>query len=118
MSDGTTLNAKLAALMPIEGTSEGMPPIRTITARPETPPEDGTEYSFVVTPAGGDTAGYTVGITQTLSNEKGAPLSGSVSAEDGALYMNVFSFNGFEEDGGEQYPIKTAAVNVFVGTTQ
>lgn len=104
--------------MPIEGVSEGRPPIKTINARPETPPEDGTEYSFVVTPAGGDMAGYTLGITNTLSNEKGAPLSGSVSAESGSLNFNAFSFNGFEEDGGEQFPIKTAAVNVFVGSIQ
>lgn len=104
--------------MPIEGTSEGRPPIVTVTGLPETPPEDGTEYSFVVTPASGDTAGYTVGITDTLSNEKGAPLSGSASVENGAFNMKVFSFNGTEEDEGELYPIKTASVNIFVGTIQ
>jgi len=104
--------------MPIEGTSEGRPPIRVITERPETPFEEGAEYSFVVTPASGDTAGYTVGITDTLSNEAGAPLSGSVSVEGGTLNMRVFSFNGVEEDGGEQHPIKTATVNIYVGSIQ
>lgn len=115
LSDGTSLNAKLAEMMPIEGTSDGVPQIRTITALPETPPESGTEYSFVVTPASGDTAGYKVGTTQTLSNEKGAPLSGSASVENGAFSMNVFSFNGTKEDDGKVFPNRTVSVNIFVG---
>lgn len=104
--------------MPIEGTSEGRPPIVNVTELPETPFEDGAEYSLVITPAGGDTAGYSVGITDTLSNEAGAPLSGSVSVEGGTLNTRVFSFNGVEEDGGEQHPIKTATVKISVGSIQ
>ena len=103
--------------MPMEG-SDVRPPIETVIARPETPLESGAEYSFVVTPVSGDMAGHNVGITQTLSNEKGAPLSGSVPVEDGTFRIHVFSFNGTEEDGGEQYPIKTASVNIFVGNVK
>lgn len=109
MSDGTTLNAKLAAMMPM---ASG---VKSISIPPETPPEDGTEYSFVVTPASGDMAGYKAGIENTLSDEKGAPLSGSASVVDRVFQVNAFAFNGFEEDEGEQFPLETATVNIYIG---
>lgn len=117
MSDGTSLNAKLAAMMPLAPDDVG-PAIRSIRANPETQLEEGAEYSFVITPASGDMAGYAVGINDTLSSEEGAPLSGSVSVVDGDLDMRVFSYHGFEEDEGDTLPKETASVAVYTGGIQ
>ena len=111
MSDGTTLNAKLAALMPMRGGRNG------INARPETPLEEGTEYSFVVTPASGDMAGYDAGPGNTLSSEEGVPLSGSASVVDGVFSAKTFAFNGFEEDESKQFPLETAVVDIYIGNS-
>ncbi len=118
MSDGTTLNAKLAEAMPIEGTSEGRPPIVNITELPETPFEEGAEYSLVITPASGDMAGYGADATDTVSSEKGAPLSGSVSISGGMFDVGAFSFNGFREVEGERLPLRTAIVSISIGSIQ
>lgn len=86
-----------------------------ISKGPKIPLEEGAEYSFVVTPASGDMAGYTVGLDNVLSSEKGASLPGSVSVVEGTLTLRAFSYDGFEEYDGEQYPIETAATRVFIG---
>lgn len=91
--------------------------IESMSGRPETPLEEGTEYSFVVTPASDDMAGYIVGIDKSLSSEKGAPLSGSASVVEGTLTVKAFSYNGFGEDEGEQFPIKTASVDFYIGNS-
>lgn len=109
MRDGTSLNAKLAALMPL------VSGVKSISIPPETPLEEGAEYSFVITPASGDMAGYKAGIENTLSDEKGAPLSGSASAVDRVFQVNAFAFNGFEEDEGEMFPNETATVEIYIG---
>ena len=104
--------------MPVEGTSEGGPPIVNVGGLPETPFEEGTEYSLVITPASGDMAGYSVSANDTLSNEEGAPLSGSVSIEDGMFGVGVFSYNGVEEEDGKVFPNRTATVSIFIGSIQ
>lgn len=96
--------------MPMRGGWNG------INARSETPLEEGTEYSFIVTPASGDMAGYAAGPGNTLSSEEGAPLSGSASVVDGVFSVKAFAFNGFEEDEGEQLPLETAVVDIYIGS--
>ena len=88
---------------------------KSISTPPQTPLEEGAEYSFVITPASGDTAGYKAGIDNTLSDEEGAPLSGSASIVDGIFSVNVFSFNGVEEDEGKVFPKETATVEIYIG---
>lgn len=108
MDDGTSLNAKLAAVMPLSEYED-------IFGVPKTSLEEGAEYSFVITPASGDMAGYSAGPGNTLSDEEGAPLSGSASVVDGVFNVDVFSFNGFDEEDGDEFPHETATVKIYIG---